>query len=82
MLGMMKIDACDMEKISTQGNSEKKIDILGDRWWRQKANQERAKVSKTCLCHIWKKRCERPNIEGVSIRSRNGLEKDAWSKVK
>ena len=24
-----------------------------------------------CICNIWKKRNERPNVGGVSIRSRN-----------
>ncbi|CAN0499279.1 unnamed protein product, partial [Laminaria digitata] len=24
------------------------------------------------LCNVWKKRNERPNVRGVSIRSRNG----------
>ena len=30
------------------------------------------KVSKNVLCSTWKKRYERPNIGGVSTRSRNG----------
>ena len=34
-------------------------------------------ISKRFLCIIWKKRNERPNVGGVSIRSRNGLERDA-----
>ena len=30
------------------------------------------RISKHILCNIWKKRNERPNVGGVSIRSRNG----------
>ena len=30
------------------------------------------RISKQFLCSIWKKRNERPNVGGVSIRSRNG----------
>ena len=30
------------------------------------------RISKQFLCSIWKKRNERPNVGGVSVRSRNG----------
>ena len=30
------------------------------------------RISKQFLCSIWKKHNERPNVGGVSIRSRNG----------
>ena len=29
-------------------------------------------ISKKFLCNTWKKRKERPNVGGVSVRSRNG----------
>ena len=61
-----------MEKFSTLDSSEKTIAILGDSWWPQTAKQEGDKISKKFLCSIWKKRNERPNIGGVSTRSRNG----------
>ena len=69
---MRKIDECDMEKFGTLDSSEKTIAILGDRWWPQKAKQEGDKISKKFLCHLWEKRNERPNVGGVSIRSRSG----------
>ena len=31
-------------------------------------------MNKQFLCNIWKKREERPNVEGVSTRSRNGAQ--------
>ena len=34
--------------------------------------QDRDRISKQFLCSVWKKRSERPNVRGVSIRSRNG----------
>ena len=70
--GVRKIDECGMEKFGTLNSSEKTIAILGDRWWPQTAKQEGNKVSNTFLCNIWNKRNERPNVGGVSIRSRNG----------
>ena len=83
---MRKIDECCMEKFSTLDSSEKTIAILGDRWWPQTAKQQGGKISKKFLCNIWKKRDERPNIGGISIRSTVGtvlrLERDAWSMVK
>ena len=56
-----------------EGDSrEKTIAILGDRWWPQTAKQDEDRTSKKFLCNIWKKRNERPNAGGVSIRCRNG----------
>ena len=42
--------------------------ILGDRWWPQTAKQDGDRTSKQFLCNIWKKRNQRPNVGGVSIR--------------
>ena len=67
---MREIDECDMEEFDTLDNSEKTIAILGDRWWPQTAKQEGNKVSKKLLYNIWKRRNERPNGGGVSIRRR------------
>ena len=69
---MRKIDECDMEKFGTLDGSEKTIATLGDRWWPQTAKQEGDEMSKNLLCNICKKRYDRPNVGGVSIRSRNG----------
>ena len=70
VLEMWKIDECDTEFVD---NSEKTIAILPDRWWPQKATQERdtRMVSKNFLCNIRKKRTDRPKVGGVSGRSRN-----------
>ena len=46
--------------------------ILGDRWRPQKAKQDGGRMSILFFCNIWKKRNERPNVGGVSIRNRNG----------
>ena len=48
--------------------------ILGERLWPQTAKQEGDKVSiqLTVLRSIWTIRNERPNVGGVSTRSRNG----------
>ena len=62
--GIKSFDALD--------NREKTIAILGDRCWSQTAKQDGDKIGKRFLCNIWKKRNERLNVEGVSIRSRNG----------
>ena len=51
---MRQIDECDVEKISTLGNSEKMIATRADRWWPQKATQEGDKVSQNILRNIWK----------------------------
>ena len=45
---------------------------LGDRWWPQTAKKDGDKISKQFLCSIWKERNERPNVGGISIRSKNG----------
>ena len=67
-----EINVCDMEEFGRLWNSEKTISILGDRWWPQTAKQSGDTISKQCLSSIWKNRNERPNVGGVSIRSRNG----------
>ena len=69
---MRKIDKCGMETFGTLDSSEKTIAMLGDRWWPQTAKQEEDKITKKCLCSIWKERSERPNVGGVSRRSRSG----------
>ena len=69
---MKKLDVCDMEEFGRLESSEKTIAILGDRWWPQTAKQDGDRIRKQFLCNIWKKRKERPNVGGVSIRSRNG----------
>ena len=69
---MRKLDVCDMEEFRRLESSEKTNAILGDRWWPQTAKQDGDRTSKPFLCNLWKKRIERPNVEGVSIRSRNG----------
>ena len=61
-----------MEKFGTLDRSEKTIAIPGDRWWPQTAEQDGDRISKQFLCSTCKKRNERPNVGGVSIRSRNG----------
>ena len=38
------------------------------------AKQDGDRISKQFLCGMWKKRNERPNVGGVSIRSRNGAQ--------
>ena len=67
-----KLDARDIEELGRLESSEKTIVIVGDRWWPQTAKQEEDRMSKHFLCNIWKKRNERPNVGGISIRSRNG----------
>ena len=37
---MRKLDECDMEEFGRLERSEKRIAILGDRWWPQTAKQE------------------------------------------
>ena len=69
---MGEVDECDMEGFGTLESSEKTIAILGDRWWLQAMIQEAEKISKMFLRNIRKQRIERPNVEGVSIRSRHG----------
>ena len=60
-----------MEEFGRKESSEKTIAILGDRWWPHTAKQDGDRISKQFLCNIQKKRNERPNVGGVSIRSRN-----------
>ena len=81
---MRKLDVCHMEELGRLESNEKTIAILGDRWWPQTAKQDGDRISKQFLCNIRKKRNERPNVGGASIRSRNGApsRKDAWSMVK
>ena len=69
---MRNLDGCDMKKFGRRKGSEKTIAILGDRWWPQTAKQEGDRISKQFLCNRWKRRNERPNVGGVSIRGRNG----------
>ena len=69
---MGKVDECDMEKFGTLDSSEKTNSILGDRRWSQTAKQEGDMMSTNFPCSIWEKRNERPDVGGVSIRSRNG----------
>ena len=68
---MRKLHGCDKGEFRRLESSEKTIAILGDRW-PQTAKQDGGRISGQFLCNIWKKRNERPNIGGVSIRSRNG----------
>ena len=65
-----KIDECGMEKFDTLDSGEKTIAILG--WWPQTTKQGEDKINRKIMCNIWKKRNGRPNVGGVSIRSRNG----------
>ena len=69
---MRKLVGCDMEEFGRLESSEKTIVILGDRWWPQTAKQGGDRIRKQFLCNVWKKRNERPNVGGVSIRNRNG----------
>ena len=70
-----EIAECDVKEFGSPSidSSGKTIAILGDRWWPHAAKQEGDinMTSKTFLCNIWKQRKERPNVAGVSIRSRN-----------
>ena len=61
-----------MKEFGRLESSEKTIAVLGHTWWPQTAKQDGERTSKQFLCNIWKKRNERPNVGGVSIRSRNG----------
>ena len=72
LVEMRKLDVCDKEEFGGLESSEKTIAILGDRWWPQTAKQDGDRISKHFLCNTWKKRNERPNVGGVSIRSSNG----------
>ena len=69
---MEKLDVCDMEEVGRLQSSEKTTAIPRDRWWPQTAKQDKERIGKQFLCILWKNRNERPNVGGVSIRSRNG----------
>ena len=69
---MRELDKSGKKSFDALDSREKTIAILGDRWWPQTAIQEGDKKSKRFLCSICKRRNERPNVGGVSIRSRNG----------
>ena len=69
---MTKLDVCGMEEFGRLESGEKTIAIVGDRGWLQTAKQDGERISKQFPCGIRKKRNERPNVGGVSIRSRNG----------
>ena len=43
---MRKLDECDMEEFGRLASSEKKIAILGHRWWPQTAKQNGNRISK------------------------------------
>ena len=50
---MRKFDECGMKTFGTPDSSEKRIAILGDRWWPQAAKQEGDKISKMLLCNVY-----------------------------
>ena len=79
--GMRRFDVCDMEEFCRLESSEKTIVILGDKW-PQTAKQEGDRISKQFLCSVGKKRNERPNVGGVSLRSRNGAPSQTGCVVK
>ena len=59
-----------MKEFGRLESSEKTVAIVGDRWWPQTAKQDGERISKQFLCSIWRKRNERSNVGGVSIRGR------------
>ena len=67
-----EIDDCDVEEVGPLDSSEKTIAILGDRWWPQAAKQKGDNINNKFLCNTWKQPNERPNVGGVSTRSRDG----------
>ena len=69
---MRKFDVCDIGEFGRLESSEKTIAVLGDRWWPQTAKQDGYRISNQFLRSMWKGRNERPNVGGVSTRSRNG----------
>ena len=69
---LRELDVCDIEQFGRLESSEKTIAIPGNRWWPQTTKQDGNRMIKQSLCNVWKKRNERPNFGGVSIRSRNG----------
>ena len=69
---MRKLGVCDIEEFGRLASIEKTIDIPGGRWWPQTAKKDGDGMSKQFPCIMWKKRNERSNVGGVSIRSKNG----------
>ena len=69
---MREVNEGGMNLLDALDNREKTIAILRYRCWPQTAKQDGDKICKRFLCNIWKKRNERPNVESVSFRSRNG----------
>ena len=69
---MREVNEGGIKSFDALDSREKMIAILGDRWWPQTARQDGDKICKMFLCNIWKKRNERLNVEGASIKSRNG----------
>ena len=59
-----KIEGCGMEMFGTL-NKEKAVAILGDRWCPQTAKEEGRQDVQRVLCHMPKKRTERPNVGGL-----------------
>ena len=81
---MRKIDECDMEEFSRLEISDKTIDILGDRWWPQTAEQDGHRISEQFYVIYGEKVMSAQTLEvsllGVGTVLR--LERDAWSMVK
>ena len=60
-----------METFETLDSSEKTIAFQGGRW-PQTFKEEGDNINIGLQCIIWEQRTERPNVGGVSVRSRNG----------
>ena len=69
---MREVNEGGMNLFEALDDREKTIAIQGDRCLPQTARQDGDNICKKFLCNIWKKRKERLNVGGVSIRSRNG----------
>ena len=69
---MRELDECDKDGLGRLESSEKTIAILGGNWRPQTAEQDGDRMGKQFLCNIWENRGKRPDVGGVSIRSRNG----------
>ena len=69
---MQEVNEGGMDLFEALDNREKTIATLGDRCGPQMAKQDGDNICKRFLCNIWKKRNEHLNVEGASIRSRNG----------
>ena len=69
---MREVNGGGIKSFDSLDRREKTIIILGNRSWPQTAKQDEDRICKRFLCNVWKKRHERLNVEGVSIRSRNG----------